>query len=222
MIHSTTATDPKRTVSDVRNQLLATYYKWLFGSVLFLALTTTASANPFSGVNDDPSTRLLFAMDPFEKPIAHSYAIGNAKEKVLSRFGEPLETSVSTYETRWVGETQTSYRLSYADVEFVIISFDNRPATWIESIEITGNTNDLKLGVHIGMARAEIISQFAPAAHYVDANPMRVSIPTLETRGHIADSKGEHESYSATIDITFEFDADDRLGRLSIFTVADL
>lgn len=209
-------------MSDVRNQLLATYYKWIFASVLILALTTTASANPFSGVNDDPSARLLFAMDPFEKGIAHSYSIGNAKDKVLSRFGQPLEISVSTYETRWVGETQTSYRISYADVEFVIISFDDRPATWIESIEITGNTNDLKLGVHIGTPRAEIISLFAPAANYVDANPMRVSIPTLESRGHVADSKGEHEIYSPTIDITFEFDADDRLGRLFIFTVIDL
>jgi hypothetical protein len=206
----------------MRNQRLATCFKWLFGSVLLWALMATASANPFEGVNDDPSARLLFAMDPFEIPIAHSYSIGNAKEKVLSRFGEPLESSVSTYETRWVGETQTSYRLSYADVEFVIISFDDRPATWIESIKITGNTNDLKLGIHIGMPRAEIVSQFAPAAHYADADPMRVSIPTLETRGDIADLMREHDSYSPTIDITFEFDADDRLEGLSIFTVADL
>jgi hypothetical protein len=80
--------------------------------VLVLALPAAASANPFSGVNDDPSARLLFAMDPFEKAIGHSYSIGNAKEKVLSRFGEPLDISVSTYETRWVGETQTSYRIS--------------------------------------------------------------------------------------------------------------
>jgi hypothetical protein len=194
----------------------------MFASVLILAVSATASANPFSGVNDDPSVRLLFAMDPFERAIGHSYSIGNAKEKVLSRFGEPLDILVSTYETRWVGETQTSYRISYPDVKFVIISFDDRPATWIESIEITGNTNDLKLGIHIGTPRADIISQFAPAAHYVDANPMHVSIPTLETRGQIRDSRGEHESYSPTIDITFEFDGDDRLSRLSIFTVSDL
>ena len=160
-------------------------------------------------------------MDPFENPIAHSYSIGNAKERVLCRFGEPLETSVSTYETRWVGETQTSYRLSYADTKFVIISFDDRPATWIESIEITGNTHDLKFGIRMGTPRAEIISKFAPAAHYVDGNPMRVSIPTLETSSSISVAKGEQESYSPTIDITFEFDADDRLSGLSIFTLTD-
>ena len=157
----------------------------------------------------------------FENPIGHSYSNGNAKEKVLSRFGEPLETTVSTYETRWVGETQTSYRLSYADAEFVIISFDDRPATWIESIEITGNTHNLKYGIHMGTPRAEIISRFAPAAHYVDGNPMRVSIPTLETSSSMSGSKGDHEVYSPTIDITFEFDADDRLSKLSIFTLTD-
>lgn len=189
--------------------------------MLVAALATTASANPFSGVNDDPSARLLFAMDPFENPIAHSFSIGNAKEKVLGRFGKPLEASASTYETRWVGETQTSYRLSYADAEFVIISFDDRPATWIESIEITGNTHDLKFGIHMGTPRAEIISKFAPAAHYANSNPMRVSIPTLETSASLSESKAETESFAPTIDITFEFDADDRLSRLSIFTLTD-
>ena len=201
--------------------MLTTYYKRLFAIALVAVLAVAASANPFSGVNDDPSARLLFAMDPFENPISHSYSIGNAKEKVLDRFGEPLKLSVSTYETRWVGETQTSYRLSYEDTEFVIISFDDRPATWIESIEITGNTHDLKFGIRMGTPRDEIVSKFAPAAHSVDSNPMRVSIPTLETRNSLSESKGENESYAPTIDLTFEFDADDRLNRLYFFTLTD-
>lgn len=205
----------------MRNQPLATYRKWAFAGVLVVAFATMASANPYAGVNDDPTARLSFAMDPFENPISHSYSLGDAKEKVLRRFGEPSETSVSTYETRWVGETQTSYRLAYADVEFVIVSSDEEPATWIESIEITGNDHDLKFGIHIGTSRAEIISRFAPAEHHVAGNPMRVSVPTLETRGGSAESQGENEDYTPTIDITFEFDEEDRLNKLSIFTAAD-
>jgi hypothetical protein len=205
----------------VKNQLFTTYRKRIFAGVLVVAFATITSANPYAGVNDDPTARLSFAMDPFENPISHSYSLGDAKEKILRRFGVPSETSVSTYDTRWVGETQTSYRLAFADVEFVVISFDDQPTTWIESIEITGNAHDLKFGIRIGTPRAEIVSRFAPAEHLVANNPMHVSIPTLEKRARNAESKGENEEYTPTFDITFEFDDEDRLSRLSIFTVAD-
>jgi hypothetical protein len=199
----------------------AIFSKWPIASVLVVALATIASANPFAGINDDPSARLLFAMDPFERPISHSYSLGNAKEKILHRFGEPSETSVSTQETRWPGETQTSYRLAYTDVRFVVNRTNDQPATWIEQIEITGNTHDLRFDIRIGTPRAEIVSQFSPAEHQAANNPMLVSIPTLETQSSFEETKGEIDGYTPTIDIAFEFDDDDRLRRLSIFTAAD-
>ena len=221
MIDSGVDNGPFRLVGIVSNQLFATRYKWLFAGALVAAVARMACANPYTGINDDPSARLLFAMDPFEDPISYSYSLGDAKEKIIRRFGEPSRTSVSTYETRWVGETQTSYRLTYADLEFVVISFDDQPTTFIESIEITGNAHELKFGIHIGTPRAEIVARFSPAKNQATNHPMLVSIPTLETRASIEESNGENDGYMPTIDITFEFDADDCLSKLSIFAVTD-
>ena len=196
-------------------------HKWLFAGALVVLFASVVSANPFAGINDDPSARLLFAMDPFENPISHSYSLGDAKEKVLRRFGEPSEMTISTQETRWPGETQTSYRLAYNDVRFVVNRTNNQPSTWIEQIEITGNAHRLKFGIRIGAPRAEIVSLFAPKEHQAAGNPMLVSIPTLETRSSFEEKEVEPEGYTPTMDITFEFDEDDRLSSLSIFTAAD-
>jgi hypothetical protein len=195
--------------------------KWLILGALAVSFASMASANPFAGINDDPSARLLFAMDPFENPISHSYSLGDAKEKVLSRFGDPSEMTISTQETRWPGETQTSYRLTYKDAIFVINRTNDQPSTWIEQIEITGNAHRLKFGIRIGAPRAEIVSQFSPEEHHAASNPMLVSIPTLETRSIFEKKTIETVGYTPTVDITFEFDEDDRLTRLSIFTAAD-
>lgn len=197
------------------------HHKWLLASAFVVLFASMVSANPFAGINDDPSARLLFAMDPFESPISHSYLLGDAKEKVLRRFGEPLEMTVTTQETRWPGETQTSYGLTYDDARFVVNKINDQPGTWIGQIEITGNAHRLKFGIHIGMPRAEIVSRFAPKEHQVASNPMFVSIPTLETSSSFEEQNVETEGYAPTIDIIFAFDEDDRLSSLTILTAAD-
>jgi len=195
--------------------------RWHFAVVLAIASATIASANPYAGVNDNPSARLRFAMDPFDKPISHSYSLGNAKEQVLRRFGDPIEKSVSTHETRWPNETQTLYSFAYTDIQFVIGQRNDQPSTWIAQIEITGNTHDLKYGVRIGTTRAEIASLFAPAEQQAASNPMLVGIPTLETQSSFEETGGIVVGYTSTFDITFAFDENDCLSKISIYVAAD-
>lgn len=195
--------------------------RWHFAVVLAIASATIASANPYAGINDNPSARLRFAMDPFDNPISHSYSLGNAKERVLRRFGDPIEKSVSTHETRWPDETQTLYSFTYTDIQFVIGQRNDQPRTWIAQIEITGNTHDLKYGVRIGTTRAEIASLFPPAEHQAAGNPMLVSIPTLETQSSFEETGGKVVGYTPTFDITFLFDENDCLSKISIYVAAD-
>lgn len=194
-------------------------YKWLFTGVLLVAFSSVSASNPAEGVNDDPSARLRFAMDPFEIPISYSWSRGDAKDQILQRFGKPTENSVSTRETRFVGEVQTSFRFKFADIQFVVGQMNDRPNTWIEQIEIVGNTHVLKNGVQIGTSRAQIVSLFAPIEHYAAMNPMRVSVPTLETQSDFARTGGAITGhYVPTMDITFEFDEQDCLSRIIILT----
>jgi hypothetical protein len=204
-----------------RNQVTFTNLKWFLAGVFAIGFATSASANPYAGINDNPSARLLFAMDPFDKPISHSYSLGNAREQVLLRFGDPIEMSVSTHETRWPDETQTTYSLVYADIQFVIGQRNEQPNTWIERIGITGNTYDLKYGVRIGTPRAEIVSLFAPTEHQASNNPMLVSVPTLETQTSFDETRGKIVGYTPTFDIAFEFDDNESLSRISIRIAAD-
>ena len=129
VIESEAGTDPLEPVGNVRNPMSTARRKWPFASALVVFFASMVSANPLAGINNDPSARLLFAMDPFENPISHSYSLGDAKEKVLRRFGEPSEMTISTQGTRWPGETQTSYRLTYNDVRFVVNRTNNQPST---------------------------------------------------------------------------------------------
>ena len=201
--------------------MFRTNHRWLFAGALVIALASVASANPYEGINDNPSDRLRFAMDPFEKPISHSYALGNAKKQVLQRFGEPIERSFATHETRWIDQTQASHGLKYSDVYFVIGERNDGPNTWIERIEITGNAHVLKYDVQIGSPRARIVSLFSPIEHYATSNPMVVSVPTLETQSSFEETGGVVVGYVPSFDITFEFDEKDCLSKIAIFVAAD-
>ncbi len=196
-------------------------YRWFIAGALVIAIASVASANPYEGTNDNPSARLRFAMDPFEKPISHSYALGNAKEQVLRRFGEPIERSIATYETHWVDETRTSYGFQYSDIQFVIGQINDGPKTWIERIEITGNAHVLKYDIQIGSPRARIVSLFSPIEHYATSNPMIVSVPTLETQSSFEETGGVVVGYVPTFNITFEFDEKDCLSKIAISVATD-
>ena len=111
---------------------------WLTASAILLLPPSALAESPVDGLNDYPSNRLVFALDPFAEPIGYSILKGDAKEKVLRRFGEPIEQEVSTVPARFPEETYTSYDLRYKDVSFKVGKWTDREHSWIESVEIVG------------------------------------------------------------------------------------
>jgi hypothetical protein len=160
-------------------------------------------------------------MDPFEEPISYSFSLGNSKEQILQRFGEPIEKSVSTYETRFIDQTRTSFGFKYADVQLVVAQTNDGPHMFVELIEIVGNTHVLKYGVQIGSSRAQIVSLFSPMEPYATSNPMLVSLPTTETQSDFEKTGGTVVGYIPTFDISFEFDEKDCLSKISITVASD-
>lgn len=194
---------------------------WLVGSLLGLFAVNAPAASPVDGLNDNPSVRLLFALDPFEEPIGYSVLEGNAKEKVLGRFGVPLEEIAATVPTRFPGETYTSYFIRFEDVAFTIGKWPDRAHSWIETIEIDGDAHGLKSGIRIGSTRDDVFAVFSPPANYAQANPVQVSTSIFETPADVGEDGLTVDSDGAFYQITFEFGTNDRVSKLLITMSAD-
>jgi len=190
---------------------------WLVASTFVLLSSGIQASSPVDGLNDNPSARLLFALDPFEKPIGYSISEGNAKERILRRFGEPLEEKVSTVPTRFPGETFSWYIFRFEDVAFEVGKWPDREHSWIISIEISGNAHSLKSAVRIGSSREQVISAFSPFDRYANANPILVFASIFEEQSDVGEDGSTVNSGGAALyHITFEFDADDCVSRISI------
>lgn len=194
---------------------------WLIPGALFLLSPSIQAASPVDGLNDSPSARLVFALDPFVQPIGYSILRGDAKVRVLYRFGEPIEQEISTVPTRFPEETYTSYVLRYKDISFTIGKWPDREHSWIERVELVGNTHQLKSGVRIGSVRDEIAAVFSPPKHYAQANPMEVSANIFEKQTDVGEDGITIDSSGAVYRIAFEFDADDRVRKISISFSSD-
>ena len=194
---------------------------WLVAGAILLLSTNTQAASPVDGLNDNPSIRLAFALDPFAEPIGYSILNGDAKEKVLCRFGDPDEQKVSTVPTRFPGEAYTSYDFRYKDVHFAVGKWPDRDHSWIESVEIFGNAHELKSSVRIGSTRDEIAAIFSPPEHYALTNPMQIAANIFEKQSDVGEDGITIDSPGAIYSIRFEFDADDRVSRVSISFSSD-
>lgn len=194
---------------------------WAVAAGMIIFSPGIVAASPVDELNDNPSVRLAFALDPFAEPIGYSISNGDAKEKVLCRFGNPVEKDVSTVPTRFPGEAYTSYDFRYEDISLKIGKWPDREHSWIESIEIIGNAHELKSGVHIGSTRGEVVAVFSPPDHFAQANPMKVSASIFEKQGDVGDDGVTIDSPGAVYTISFEFDTEDRVKKLSIYFSSD-
>jgi hypothetical protein len=189
---------------------------WLVASAIILLSPNIQAASPVDGLNDNPSARLVFALDPFDEPIGYSVLDGDARQKVLRRFGEPIEQEVSTVSNRFPGETYTSYDFRYKDVSFTVGKWPDREHSWIQSVEIVGNAYKLKSGIRIGSTRDEVAAFFSPPNHYATANPMEVSVSIFEKQSDVSEVGITIDSHGALYSLSFEFDAEDRVSKVSI------
>ena len=211
-----TATDPQR--KSKRSGLGATLRShWLVFAVFLTLSTSVEAGSPLDGFNDDPTKRLRFAVDPFEVPIGYLMLEGNSKEMILRRLGEPDEVDESIMQTQFPGETYTLYTYRYNDITFVVGKWPDREWSWIERIEIVGNSQKLKYDIRIGSSREQVNATFPLKEPYSEKGNM------LSTAAHIAERPSDVGEDGSTLDevgatygILFEFDDDDRVSKISI------
>ena len=190
---------------------------WLV-SAAFLTFTSSVEAgSPLDGFNDNPSDRLRFALDPFEEPIGYLMLEGNSMEMIVRRFGVPDEVDESIMQTQYPGETYTLYTHRYNDITFIIGKWPDRDWSWIESIEILGNSQKLKYGIQIGTSRELLPATFALTEPYSEkGNLLSASAHGTETPSDVGEDGSTIDGDGATYGILFEFDDDDQVSQISI------
>jgi hypothetical protein len=183
-----------------------------------LALTTSVEAgSPLDGFNDGPTKRLRFAVDPFDEPIGYLMLEGNAKEMILRRFGEPDKVVESTVQTQFPGETFTLFTYRFTDITFIVGKWPDREWSWIESIEIVGNSQELKFDIRIGSSREQVSATFSLTELYSEkGNSLSASAHIAEKPSDVGEDGSTLDEVGTSYGILFEFDDDDRVSKISI------
>jgi hypothetical protein len=190
---------------------------WLVSAV-FLTLTTSVEAgSALDGFNDDPTKRLRFAVDPFEEPIGYLMLEGNSSDMIVRRFGEPDRVDESIIQTRFPSESYTLLTYRYQDFTFMVGKWPDREWSWIESIEIVGNSQKLKYDIRIGSSREQVSATFSLTEPNSEKGILlRASAHIAETPSDVGEDGSTLDEVGATYSIFFEFDDDDRVSKISI------
>ena len=190
---------------------------WLV-SAAFVALTSSVQADShLDGFNDDPSDRLRFALDPFEEPIGYLMLEGNSMEMIVRRFGEPNVVDESIMQTQYPGETYTLFSYGFEDITFIVGKWPDREWSWIDSIEIVGNSQTLKYDIRIGSGREQVSATFALTEPYSEKrNLLSASAHGTEKPSDVGEDGSTLVEAGDTYHIVFEFDDDDRVRKISI------
>lgn len=190
---------------------------WLILAVFLMLTTHVEAGSPLDGFNDDPTKRLRFAVDPFEEPIGYLMVEGNSKEMIVRRFGGPEIMDESIIQTQFPGESYTLFTYRYKDITFIVGKWPDREWSWIESIEIVGNSQQLKYDIRIGSSREQVSATFSLTEPYSGkGNLLGASAHIAETPRDVGEDGSTLDQDGNTYGILFEFDEDDRVSKISI------
>ena len=181
-------------------------------STIALGACLPASGPAADSKEPEPSRIEVFAMDPFQEPIGHSLVLGDARQQVQARFGEPQELDTWTADDRTGTGRLTFFRFAYPGMVLVTGEGQDRSGSWIESIELFEGHPPLKFGLGVGVGADTVKATFEPANSVRSAGAVG-----LETSIHEDRNGKSVESY---VELTFELDGDGLVQRILIETIA--
>jgi hypothetical protein len=160
----------------------------------------------------EPGRLALFAVDPFQNSIGHSLVLGDAKQRIEGRFGEPQELKASQADDRSSAAKLNFYRLAYPGLVFVVGQSEDRARSWIETIELSDGHPALKFGLGIGVSADTVASVFDPANMVRSASDLRLATAVYEDLNDI--------SVESNVELTFRLDSDGIVQKILIETIA--
>ena len=186
--------------------------------LLFACAQNTAAANYDEVKRASPLQQ--FAMDPFKESQGYIPVFFNNKSELIERFGTPIKEESSKFPDRTSDAMLTNYYLQYDGLAFGIIEGEDKKHSWIEEFEITGNAYALKYELGIGSKRSDIVTLFEPKV-YAKSNPMHLYGEVIGYWADYKDKSGQPKWVVADINVTFYFDATDRVERIVLGSYSD-
>lgn len=128
-----------------------------YGLLCGLLYLTVAAAGSYD--RERPEL-VAFGFDGFEPGINHLISEGDAKEKLLRRFGEPQKVE-STTQREHVGLIQTK-TWHYQGLTIVTIRPVKTSRHWLRKITLTSPVYPLKFGLSIGATKQAFVARLGP------------------------------------------------------------
>ena len=186
---------------------------WPLFLLILLATTAMGQSSPESNANTsaDSSALSAFFHEPFEQPLGFSFFAWDAKERILSRFGDPDSKKSSRHSSRTSQEKLWSTTLTYSGISFVIGESEDRSRTWIEKIDVQGGDHVLAYGLRIGSPRSDVEAAFRDA-HYIEFER------GLRFVAEVWEAKGQ-KTLTTAMELRIELGADGRVMRFLIESI---
>jgi hypothetical protein len=220
-----TACDPKRTFALFKVSSISAYQVRCGLRILLvcalLAVTQIVRPDVQDAVTTSSSQSRLndFFIESFEDPLGYSMVLGNAKERVLSRFGEAASQTSSRYPARTSDALLWRTTLVYDGVTFTVGEAEDRTWSWIESIEISSTSTALRFGLRIGASRIDVLEAFSDSDYFEHDGTLKFSAHIWESRTDTKHLPGEVVTVESAMDLTVTIDEDDRISRILIESI---
>ncbi len=105
---------------------------------------------------------VAFAFDGFEPGIATLISKGDAREKILQRFGQPRTVETQTEPDREPGIVNEVETWRYEGLEIITSRPTYGSRRWLKRITLTSPSYKLKFGLSIGSPKEAFIKRLGP------------------------------------------------------------
>ena len=186
-----------------------------------LAISLIGRADPQTVVNNSADESLLHALfdEPFEKPLGYSMVLGDASERILTRFGQPKSQKSTRYAARTNDELLWNTVFSYNGITISIGESEDRSWSWLDSIEITSDEYPLRFGIEVGAFRDDITKVFFGIPYVEGDEELRYHAEIWESRTDSKYQPGKVVTVGSAMELTLFFDSAGRVSRILIESI---
>jgi hypothetical protein len=183
-----------------------------------LAIPLIGRADPQNVVESsaDESQLHAFFHEPFEKPLGYSLVLGDASERILTRFGQPMSRKSTRYAARTSNELRWNTVFSYDGMTISIGESEDRSRSWLESIEITNDECPLRFGVEVGAFPDDITKAFRGSRYVEVDEELRYFAEIWESRTDSKYLPGQEVTVRSAMQLSLSLDDAGRVSRILI------
>lgn len=186
-----------------------------------LAVSLIGRADPQNVVESsaDESRLHAFFHEPFEKPLGYSLVLGDASERILTRFGQPKSQKSTRYAARTSNELLWNTVFSYDGMTVSIGESEDRSRSWLDSIKITSDEYALRFGVELGAFRDDITKAFFGIPYVEGVEELRYHAEIWESRTDSKYLPGQVVTVGSAMELSLSLDDAGCVSRILIESI---